>query len=151
MSAARRSSALRRGHVCGALLLGLLAGCAPAPPEPPSRVALTFPVDLSDPAALTRTADDLFVGRVTARRGQSDRGIGIESQYDVRVEHTLKGSLTGVIVVNQQGGLDADGRAVDLPEGDELLHVGERYRFATRYSTRWGFHTVIPVHGDIRL
>ncbi|MFJ7409651.1 hypothetical protein ACIQWZ_02425 [Streptomyces sp. NPDC098077] len=113
-----------------------------------SQLALTYEADFSDDANLAGAAENLFYGKVTVVKGQKDLGIGIETQYAVEVQRVFKGTVTGVIVVNQQGGRDADGNVVDLPENDTLLQAGSRYLFATKYHPGRTFHTVIPVHGD---
>ncbi|MDX3377374.1 hypothetical protein PV390_23535 [Streptomyces sp. ME02-6991-2A] len=113
-----------------------------------SQLALTYEADFSDDANLAGGADDLFYGKVTVVKGQKDLGIGLETQYAVEVQRVFKGTVSGVIVVNQQGGRDADGNVVDIPEDDTLLQAGSRYLFATKYNPDRKFHTVIPVHGD---
>ncbi|MER5994728.1 hypothetical protein [Streptomyces viridosporus] len=114
-----------------------------------SHVSLTYDADFSDDANLAGAAEDLFYGKVTALKGQKDLGIGPETQYAVEVQRVFKGDVTGVVVVNQQGGEDEDGNVVNLPEDDALLEVGKRYLFATKYNPDHRFNTVIPVHGDI--
>lgn len=114
-----------------------------------SHVSLTYDADFSDDANLAGAAEDLFYGKVTALKGQKDLGIGPETQYAVEVQRVFKGDVTGVVVVNQQGGEDEDGNVVNLPEDDALLEVGKRYLFATKYDPDHRFNTVIPVHGDI--
>ncbi|MET9678759.1 hypothetical protein [Streptomyces coeruleorubidus] len=114
-----------------------------------SHASLTYEADFSDDANLAGAAEDLFYGKVTALKGQKDLGIGPESQYAVEVQRVFKGDVTGVVVVNQQGGKDENGDIVNLPEGDALLEVGKRYLFATKYNPDHRFNTVIPVFGDM--
>ncbi|WP_424213440.1 hypothetical protein ACN20G_15885 [Streptomyces sp. BI20] len=118
--------------------------------NPPARsvISQVYEADFSDDANLAGGAEDLFYGKVTALKGQKDLGIGAETQYAVEVQRVFKGDVKGVVVVNQQGGTDADGNVVDLPEGDTLLRVGGRYLFATKYNADQRFNTLIPVHGD---
>jgi len=113
-----------------------------------SQLELTYDADFSNDANLAGEAEDLFYGKVTALKGQKDLGIGAETQYAVEVQRVFKGDVSGTVVVNQQGGKDADGNIVDLPEGDALLQVGKRYLFATKYNPDYRFNTVIPVYGD---
>lgn len=105
-------------------------------------------MELTYDANLAGGAEDLFYGKVTAVKGQKDLGIGAETHYAVVVQRVFKSDVTGTVVVNQQGGTDADGNIVDLPDGDTLLQVGSRYLFATKYNPDQGFNTVIPVYGD---
>ncbi|MFH8517546.1 hypothetical protein ACH4CE_21115 [Streptomyces gelaticus] len=114
-----------------------------------SGMELTYDADFSDDANLAGEAEDLFYGKVTALKGQKDLGIGVETQYAVVVQRVFKGDVTGTIVVNQQGGKDADGNIVDLPDSDSLIRVGSRYLFATKYNSDQKFNTVIPVYGDV--
>ncbi|MFI6855634.1 hypothetical protein [Streptomyces sp. NPDC050416] len=99
-----------------------------------SHASLTYEADFSDDANLAGAAEDLFYGKVTALKGQKNLGVGPESQYAVEVQRVFKGDVTGVVVVNQQGGKDENGDIVNLPEGDALLEVGKRYLFATKYN-----------------
>ncbi len=73
-----------------------------------------------------------------------------ETKYSVDVLENLKGNLEGVILLNQQGGVDNFGE-LNLFEDDPLLQTGRTYLFATRYSSKGGWHTLIPVYGDIPL
>ncbi|MFG2407158.1 hypothetical protein ACGFR8_23005 [Streptomyces brevispora] len=114
-----------------------------------SGLELTYDADFSNDANLAGEAEDLFYGKVTVLKGRKDLGIGAETQYAVVVERVFKGDVAGTIVVNQQGGKDADGNIVDLPDGDALLQIGGRYLFATKYNPDQKFNTVIPVYGDV--
>ncbi|MFF2026094.1 hypothetical protein ACFVW2_30410 [Streptomyces sp. NPDC058171] len=113
-----------------------------------SHVELLYEADFSVDANLAGGAEDLFYGKVLAVEGQKDLGLGAETQYSVEVQRVFKGDVLRTVVVNQQGGKNANGEVVDLPEGDALLKPGKRYLFATKYNPEHRFNTVIPVYGD---
>lgn len=106
-------------------------------------------VDTSDDRRLVGFADNVFVGRVLARAGQTDELSMPETQFRVEVVDTIKGSLAGTVTVNQFGGT-ADGRTV-LLEGDPLLEPGRTYLLATRTRADLGWQTVVAGHGRIEL
>ena len=116
---------------------------------PPLTVHADNAVDTSDDRRLVGFADNVFVGRVLARSGQTDELSMPETQFRVEVLDTLKGSLSGTVTVNQFGGV-ADGRTV-LLEGDALLEPGETYLLATRTRTDLGWETVVAQHGKVKL
>ncbi|MFE9658460.1 hypothetical protein [Streptomyces sp. NPDC005955] len=67
-------------------------------------------------------------------------------EADFSVDAHLAGGAEDLFV-NQQGGKDGSGKAVDRSEGDDLPATGKRYLFATTYHPGHRFHTVIPVPG----
>ena len=106
-------------------------------------------VDTSDDRRLVGFADNVFVGRVLAKEGQTDELAMPETQFRVEVVTSIKGSLAGTVTVNQFGGT-ADGRAV-LLEGDQLLEAGQTYVLATRTRADRGWETVVAQHGKVRV
>lgn len=106
-------------------------------------------IDTSDDRRLVGFADDVFVGEVLARTGQTSELAVPETQYSVRVLEVVKGALAGTVTVNQFGG-DKGGRPVRL-DGDELLEPGQTYLFATRTRTDRGWHTLVANHGDVKV
>ncbi|HEX7166608.1 MAG TPA: hypothetical protein VF230_06480 [Acidimicrobiales bacterium] len=104
-----------------------------AKPWQGERVALgaegTVAFDPSDPAATVVEADDIFFGRVVRLESRIGRVTLAEEQYQVEVTQTIKGRLSGDVVVS-----------VLNPE--EGIRVGDEYFFATRpHFKRPGWHT----------
>jgi hypothetical protein len=106
--------------------------------------------DVSDDRRLVGLAHDVFVGDVLEQTGQIEEPI-VETQFSVRVISAIKGSLSGVATVNQQGGLFRGRREAIVLEGDTLLQPGKRYLFATRTNPETGWHTLVPQYGDIEV
>ena len=106
-------------------------------------------VDTSDDRRLVGFADNVFVGRVVAKSGQTDELSMPETQFSVEVLDTVKGSLAGTVTVNQFGGV-ADGQTV-LLEGDALLEPGETYLLATRTRADRGWETVVASDGKVKV
>lgn len=108
--------------------------------------------DLSDDRKLAGFTQDIFIGRVLGKLGQTEERGWPETQFKVRVLDTLKGSLEGDITVNQQGGIrEADG-SIYRREGDiTLLEPDKTYFFATRYYDVENWHTVMPGHGNLEI
>lgn len=129
----------------------MLADDGPAGPQV-SRVETHDVTDLRDDRKLAGLADDIFVGEVVARAGETT-GEGPnealpETQFTVEVRRAIKGSLSGQVVVNQQGGFRSPNDKV-LMEGDALVEPGKTYLFVTRTYTEKGWHTLVPVHGNV--
>ena len=108
--------------------------------------------DLSDPARLVGFADNVFVGRVAARTGQQGWGeserVLREVQYQVQVLETLKGNLSGEVVVSviaTEGDTDV---LVEEAPGDPL-GVGQEYLFSTRTHPSGVWQTVAIPHSRI--
>jgi hypothetical protein len=139
-----------------ALAVGLVAaiamsGNSPAPKTEEERVANveTMAVtDLADDHKLVGFASDVFLGTVVTKRGTTMAEPLPETQFDVRVLRTVKGSLAGDVVVSQQGGVDEDGTKVVI-DNDPLLKVGKTYLFASRTNEATGWHTLIPHYGIV--
>lgn len=106
-------------------------------------------VDTSDDRRLVGFADNVFLGQVLARTGQTAELSVPETQFSVEVLDSVKGSLVGTVTVNQFGG-SKDGRTV-LMEGDELLQPGQTYLFATRTRSEKGWETVVATDGKIKV
>lgn len=119
-------------------------------PSSPSKIVYISPshvTDVSNDRKLAGIADNLFVGEVKAQLGNKKLDKVPESQFKVEVIQNIKGTLNGVVTVNQQGGND-DGSLI-LVEGDSLLEVGKTYLFATRVNQEQKWNTLVPVYGDI--
>jgi hypothetical protein len=139
-----------------ALAVGLVAaitmsGDSPPRPTHQARVANveTMAVtDLADDHKLVGFASDVFLGTVVKKRGTTMVDPLPETQFDVRVLRTVKGSLAGDVVVSQQGGVDEQGTTVVIDD-DSPLKVGKTYLFASRTNEATGWHTLIPRYGIV--
>ncbi len=132
-------------------------------------VYATYSFDVSDPAQLVGWADDVFLGRVIEKSGHGllpdsnpDRSSDMPySLYRVEVLQSLKGTLSGVVEIRQDGGVAADGATV-LWEGDPMLERGETCLFVTHgeYDSTAGWDKaqgplgrprLVNGYGDIRV
>jgi hypothetical protein len=128
--------------------------------------------EVRDERQLVGEADNVFVGRVVKKVGDSgspreqlpDSGAVTgtpRTQFAVEVEENVKGSLDGVVTVSQEGGyvsFTADEgpqkgqrvRALALLEHDPLLKPGQRYLFVTNYNQQEGYYQITtPGYGDV--
>jgi hypothetical protein len=102
--------------------------------------------DLSDDRKLVGLSHNVFLGTVIQEQGKTTSEPLPETQYDVRVLRTVKGSVAGDVVVSQQGGMDENGDTV-VVDGDVPLEIGQTYLFAARTNAATGWHTLIPHYG----
>ena len=121
------------------------------------------PVDnvVSDPPyiddeKLVDFADNVFVGRVIERVGYeppSENSPPLpQTLFAVKVEKNLKGSLSGTVVVAQDGGCDPRYGRIVLVNNDALLRPDQEVVFSTRQQTPDGPHLIIGSnYGDIRV
>ena len=118
----------------------------------------TWVTDFSDDAKLAGFADNVFVGKVVAKKGQKPYGekgqkaFGKsripETQYSVEVEKSFKGDAEGTTTVNQQGGFQKGAAEPLLFDGDRMLKPGQTYLFATKENPELGLQTLVPRHGN---
>lgn len=111
-----------------------------------------YAADFSNDQILVGASHNIFIGRVIAKIGNKERGIGPETQYQVEVLHSLKGDLTDYVTLNQRGGFSdgtlyvyGDEEKDTTPEdGDSeyLLTPGYTYLFATRFNETENWHTL---------
>jgi hypothetical protein len=111
-----------------------------------------YAADFSNDAILVGASHNIFVGKVIAKSGTKERGIGPETQFQVEVVENIKGDLQGVVTVNQQGG--TSNGVLYIVNGDTLsstnyaqtymLEPGATYLFATRYSPEEAWYTLNP-------
>ena len=73
--------------------------------------------DMSDPRVLVGSSQDVFIGKVIAKQGQTRKRGWVETQYRVKVLEVFKGSLSGDVTVNSHGGYDRWTRTVHLVDG----------------------------------
>ena len=106
--------------------------------------------DLSDDRKLVGFSHNVFVGRVVEKLGQTEEYGFPETQFRVEVLETLKGSLSGEVTVNQQGGVRTwDGSAYRREGDPNLLEPGKTYLFATRHLPEKDWHTLMPGYGNL--
>jgi hypothetical protein len=111
--------------------------------------------DLSDDRKLVGAAHDVFFGQVLEELGQTEERGEPETQFSVKFIEVLKGSVAGVVTVNQKGGYDTEYNVPFRLEGDlQLLEPGKSYLFVTRtcqprQPEAW--HTLVPGYGDIEI
>ena len=97
-------------------------------------------------------AHNIFFGQVIRESGNTKQDGGApQTQYEVEVLETLKGDLSGRVTVNQEAGFYDDGMEHHVEDEDYFLEAGKSYFFATRTSSRHGWHTVVPHYGDVKL
>ena len=107
-------------------------------------------LDRSDDRQLAGAAHDIFFGRIIQQSSEINRDGIPHRQFEVEVLEVLKGSLSGTVTVDQEGGNYADGVNYRV-EGDNLLELGESYFFATRKWAHKDWYTVVPEYGDVKL
>lgn len=109
-----------------------------------------FVTDISDPRKLVGINDNVFVGRVLKERRTFSRiDDDVWTLFEVEVVRTLKGELTGVVPVAQQGGSADRGRRVSTLEGDTLLEPGAVYLLTTANIPEGAFSVVTPIFGHV--
>ena len=133
------------GIMCWGLYLG---GFSPS--ERDTVVDPIWVIDRSNDRQLAGAAHDIFFGQVIRKSGGIDQEGTPHTQYEVEVLEVIKGSLSGTVTVDQQGGTYADGGSYRV-EGDNFLELGESYFFVTRRWKERDWHTLIPEYGDIKL
>lgn len=117
-----------------------------------STIHNSYVTDVSDPRRLSGIVDNIFIGKVVEQKRTFSRvGDDVWTLFDVQVEENIKGSLDGVVMVNQEGGYDTKHSRMVLVDGDALLIPSETYLFATRHDPEGGWHTLTPVYGDVRI
>ena len=108
--------------------------------------------DMSDPRVLVGASQDVFVGEVIAKQGQTGKYGYVETQYKVKVLEVFKGSLSGDVTANRHGGYDRWTRTVHSMDGaPNMPEPGKSYLFATRSNSVEGWHTVIPGYGELQV
>jgi hypothetical protein len=130
-----------------AVVAGVRAVERDLPAREPAHAEALYVADFQDDRRLVGLVTNVFVGRVSSQSGTTVLDEFPETQFKVEVLENIKGTLTGTVTVNQQGGRQGD-RLV-LIEGDALLRPGQVYLFATRPYHERGWHTLVPRYGDL--
>ena len=108
--------------------------------------------DMSDPRVLVGSSQDVFIGEVIAKQGQTGKYGYVETQYKVKILEVFKGSLSRDVTVNRHGGYDRWTRTVQLVDGaPNMPEPGKSYLFATRYNSVEGWHTFAPGYGELEV
>jgi hypothetical protein len=108
-----------------------------------------YAINVSDDRELIGASTDAFIGKVIEQVGNSTEPY-VRTHFSVEVLETIKGDVSGKVIVNQKGGFQTinDDTFLLLTEGDELLQPGETYFFCTKGNDERGY-TFIPVYGNI--
>ena len=108
-----------------------------------------YEIDPTDDRALATYATDIFIGRVRTQTGADGAPTTApeqelpQSQFAVEVLHLVKGQATGVVTVNQVGGLDQQAQQIMLLEGDSLLRPGASELFLTVSVPERGWYQIV--------
>jgi hypothetical protein len=130
-----------------AVALGSSAGRPAATAGAHTHAEVVYITNFEDPRRLVGSVENVFVGRVLAQVSTTILDGEPETQFQVEVQENIKGSLSGKVIVNQEGGRDGD--RLILVEDDALLRPGQVYLFATLPFRERGWHTLVPVYGDL--
>ena len=108
--------------------------------------------DYTNDQVLLGASHNVFVGKILNQIGTKDIGIGPETQFSVQVISDIKGSLSGIVTVDQQGGYqngmlyvvgEDDVPGLSSEDGPNyLLQPGETYLLATRYNPTENWYTL---------
>jgi hypothetical protein len=109
-----------------------------------------------DDEKLVDFADNVFVGRVVKRVGYEPPSENApplpQTLFAVKVEKNIKGSLSGTVMVAQDGGCDPRYGRIVLVNNDNLLQPDQEVVFSTRKQSPDGPHLIIGSnYGDIRV
>jgi hypothetical protein len=117
----------------------------------------SYAADFSNDKALVGASHNIFAGKVMKQIGTKERGIGPETQFSVEVIDNIKGDLSGIVTLNQEGGYrdgvlyivggdensdDSDILAPSHNKETYLLQAGSTYLFATRYNKEENWYTL---------
>ncbi|MDH6285883.1 hypothetical protein [Rhodococcus opacus] len=122
-----------------------LASCSQTPPDsgrsidgsPSCSLIVDWAFDATDLRALAGWADAIFVGTVLQESGGTKSlPSSPETQFQVEVIESLKGTASGTVTVSQAGG-----RGCQVNTGG-LVSVGETYLFSTGYMAVEGWYSI---------
>ena len=117
------------------------------PNAPTSNVSPSPSFDGANEVKLIRVSDNAFVGRVVEKirdvpPPETETDLPV-TEFAVRVEENIKGSLSGTVTVAQGGGCDLDyGSGITLVNNDSLLKPGQRVLFTTTRDAPGGPHSL---------
>ena len=136
--------------LCAASVIAFAAWklwCAVAPTN---YAYVQYITDFSDDRKLAGFADDVFFGRVERRSGQVAGPIP-RTQFQVTVLETVKGSLSGSVVVSQEGGTGPFCIKSRMADDPHLMEPGKSYLLFTRVWVSRGWHSVASGYGKYEL
>lgn len=117
--------------------------CAVAPT---SYAHVQYVTDFGDDRRLAGFASDIFFGRVNRRLGQVADPIP-STQFQATVLETLKGDLSGSVIVSQGGGTDRFCFKFRMADDPHLMEPGKSYLLFTKPWTSRGWHSVVSGYG----
>ncbi|MGC9968646.1 MAG: hypothetical protein ABSC29_02860 [Minisyncoccia bacterium] len=112
-------------------------------------IDFSYIADFADDKILLGASHNVFMGKVIRQIGTQDVGAGPETQFAVQIISNIKGDLSGIVTVNQEGGyLNGFLYMAESPRGATgyLLSPGSTYLLATRYSAPHNWYTLNPFH-----
>lgn len=117
------------------------------------------PVTAFDPADTRRLVgfgSNVFVGRVVQKVSNvglptsNPESVIPRTQFAVEVLESIKGKVSGQLIVNQMVG--NDGTGLEIAENDALLEPGQRYLFVTKLDKQTGwYHIVASGYANVRI
>lgn len=127
------------GLLFAALALYKVAGGSSFGPSEGSRgdqaktvdVHASYVFEAQEDPRLVGFSENVFVGTVIRNTGSTANAYIPQGQFEVQVKESIKGNLSGNVIVNQWGGYDAADQTTYLVEGDPLLKPGETAVFVT--------------------
>ena len=127
------------------LLLALGVGqYARGGPLPLATGAPLWVTDIRDDRKLSGLADNIWFGQVMGKTGQVEDSAPA-THYSVVVFESLKGELSGMITVSQEGADMSNGQQFRLQGAPDLPEPGKSYLFITRADPLRGTTWWCPV------
>lgn len=108
---------------------------------PTNYAHVQYVTDFSDDRKLAGFADDIFFARVERRIGETNGDLP-RTQFQVAVLETLKGNLSGSVVVREDGGTDRLCFKFRMADNPVLMEPGSRYLLFTKRpfeSSNWHY------------
>ena len=104
----------------------------------------------SDDRKLAGFSDDVFFGRIERRLGQVSGPVP-RTQFQVTVLETLKGSVSGSVVVSQEGGTGRFCIKSRMADDPYLMESGKSYLLFTKLWPSRGWHSIVSGYGKYEL
>jgi hypothetical protein len=114
-----------------------------------------YALDVTQKNEVVGNSENVFLAKVIRKTGTASSYKGEEpyTQFEVEVIRNIKGKLVGTETVNQAMGYDygLGGKTLVKYEDQEYLQPGKTYLFSTIHSSRFDWHTPIPVYGELEV